>query len=427
MSQTHQPNDISLKRLRQFFISYLIPALILLGLVMVETLSHTHWLRNYNKSWISIIYMLAGLGIGVIPLFWRPMLPTSNSGWMSGMVTRILWIVGLIYAGYFLHLKSPWIFGEFPVDIRIADMLPVMRVMGRRFLNGSEVYADIPEFWGGTFPIYLPAFWMPYLPSLVYGFEMRWISEVFMVAGCAFAFRVLDTRFRHRPLTLLALIPLLIIIHFVMNTDFRLVAISQEGIVIGYYLFLAYALTTRNAYLQGLAIALCLLSRYSFLFWVPMYLIYVFVFHSRREGILIAGISLLIWMALMFYTGAIYHVDFFLKMPRIYLESVLDPGNSWKYGPIFQDSLGMARFFGIEHITIMHKALFVLSLLAPFSLLFIQYFQKHPIPRTLFALCSLKLTLVIFYNLLLIPALYLFYTNTFFSLGVLFYCLSYND
>ncbi len=393
---------------------------LIFGLVLLETLCHTYWLRMYDRAWISVLYLGSGMGVGLIPLLWNSPIEKQLSRWTS-LLTRIIWLAGISYLCYFLYLKSPWIFNTFPIDIRIADMLPVMRVMGWRWLEGNEIYAEIPEFWGGTFPIYLPAFWMPYVPALYFGFEMRWISEIFIIIGCVFAFRVFDPTSKQHPFSLLAFIPLFLIIRFVMLLDFRLVAISQEGIVIGYYLFLAYTLTTNNPYLQGLAIALCLLSRYVFTFWVPMYLIYIFLFHSKRSALITLGTTVALWMLFMVYTGAIEHLGFFSQMPKVYLEAVQDPLNNWKYRPIFEDSLGMARFFSADSLVWMHRGLFILSFLVPFTLLLINYKRSQPICKEMFALCSLKLTLVVFYNLLIIPALYLFYTNTFFSFAVLFY------
>src|SRR5206468_10379966 len=65
-----------------------------------------------------------------------------------------------------------------PLQIEYADMLPIMKVMCRRFINGEwrQVYQPIPEIWHGIQPIYLPALWMPFTTSLIFHFDMRWIT-----------------------------------------------------------------------------------------------------------------------------------------------------------------------------------------------------------------------------------------------------------
>ncbi len=72
------------------------------------------------------------------------------------------------------------------LDIANADMLPIIKVMGERFIAGqhSHIYDPIPWIWGGTKPIYLPAMWLPYVPAIAMGIDMRWIA----VAGLLFAF-----------------------------------------------------------------------------------------------------------------------------------------------------------------------------------------------------------------------------------------------
>jgi len=400
---------------------YYMVATLLFTLVCIETLSHTYWLQQYNTRVITWVYFLAGVGICTIPLLSINRPPLSRLDRSFNHITRFLFIAGWAYLCYYLGLKSPWLFEQFPIDIRIADMLPVMRVMGRRWLASEPVYAEIPEFWGGTFPIYLPAFWMPYLPAIQYDFEMRWISELAVMLACLIVFRLIHIK-QVLPLpTLSVLIPLTLLIRFIMLRDARLFTITQEGIAIAYYLVLAYTLSTRNPYLQGIALALCMLSRYALTFWIPMYLIYVFWKHTKREAIITATTLVVTWGLAMVLTGAWAHLAIFRSLPGIYLDAVQDPLNAWKYKPIFEGSLGFAKFFTVDQLHYLHGGLFVLAIATPILFWLWQYMSRYPISRTFFALCSLKATLLVFYHLLVIPALYLFYTHTFFSLAILFY------
>src|SRR6185437_3006803 len=77
-------------------------------------------------------------------------------------------------------------FDEMPIDITNADMLPIIKVMGDRFIAGqhSHIYDTIPWIWHGTRPIYLPAMWLPYVPAIFLGIDMRWVA----IAGLLFAF-----------------------------------------------------------------------------------------------------------------------------------------------------------------------------------------------------------------------------------------------
>ena len=404
---------------------YLAYSTVLLGLVFLESMAHSYWLNAETSYYLSLLYLLAGIGIALIPLL-PVQFPSYQSNRFPVWVSLNTWLIlflGLFAIGYYGWLKSPWIFDQFPISPDVADMLPVMRVMGNRLLAGEAVYDLIPEIWGGMPPIYLPTMWLPYLPALSYEFDMRWIGQSMVLLGLAFSFRIFHWD-RIRPVwTLLGLIPLFWFIQFFFSTDFRLFGTTEEGVVIGFYLFLAYALMTSNPWLKGIAITLCLMSRYVLVFWLPFYVLFVFLKESRREALIIAGVSFVLSMALMLWTGAFQNLGIFLEMPKIYLDAVQDPNNAWKYLPTINESLGLGKYIGIERIGILHRSLFFVSLLSP--LFFFLWILRKPesLSRPFWAICSLKMSLVLFYQFLVINPLYLFYTSTFFSYAILYHYL----
>ncbi|MEM6629214.1 MAG: hypothetical protein AAF694_06055 [Bacteroidota bacterium] len=407
-------------------VRYLLIAGVLFTLVLVESLCHSYWLNKDTSDLVSLVYLFCGIGIAFLPL-----IPVQFSGlvWEKRypFIRFVVWILfarGLYLIAQFGWLKTAWIFDEIPVGIEVADMLPIMKIMSQRFLAGEPVYEIIPEIWGGIPPIYLPAMWLPYMPAIAQGFDMRWISQGMVLLGVIFAWR-LPYIGDKRPLqVLLVLIPLCLLVYYFFQTDFRLFAVTEEGIVIGYYLFLAYALMTDNPWIKGLAIALCLMSRYVLVFWVPFYLAYVFLQESRRNAYIIAGVGAGICLLLMIGTGAIYHLETFLDMPKIYLEAVQDPNNSWKYEQTLNESLGLGKYLGVENLGLLHHGLFLFSLLSPLSFFLWMYFRPHSLNKPFWALCSLKMSLVVFYQFLVINPLYLFYTSTFFSFGILYHYLA---
>ena len=405
---------------------YLFIATVLFVLVVLESLFHSFWLTKETSRMASLAYLFCGIGISLLPL-----IPVQYTGliWESRfpIIRFLVWGLfarGLFEIGRFGWLKTAWIFDEIPVGVQVADMLPVMKVMGERFLEGEPVYEIIPEIWGGMPPIYLPSMWLPYLPALAQGFDMRWIGQGMVLLGLLFSYRVFHLNDKRPLQVLLVLIPPAILVYYFFQIDFRLFAVTEEGIVIGYYLFLAYALMTDNPWLKGLAIALCLMSRYVLVFWLPFYLAYVFLRESRRNAYIIAGVGAGICLLLMVGTGAIYHLDTFLSMPKIYLEAVLDPNNSWKYETTLNESLGLGKFLGIERMGLLHRSMFVFSLLSPLLFFIWVYVRPASLNRSFWAICSLKMSLVIFYHFLVINPLYLFYTSTFFSFGILYHYLA---
>ena len=404
---------------------YLAYAALLLGLVFVESMAHSYWLNAETSYYLSLVYLLAGMGIALIPLLpvQFPSYQPSSFPVFVSLNTWLMLFLGLFAIGYYGWLKSPWIFDQFPISPDVADMLPVMQVMGNRFLEGGTVYDLIPEIWGGMPPIYLPTMWLPYLPALAYDFDMRWISQGMVLLGLAFSFRLFHWD-RIRPVSsLLVLVPIGLLTQFLFSVDFRLFGMTEEGIVISFYLFLAYALMTSNPWLKGIAITLCLMSRYVLVFWLPFYVLYIFLKQSRREAYIIAGVSFVLSMILMLGTGAFQNLSLFLEMPKIYLDAVQDPANAWKYLPTINESLGLGKYLGIERIGLLHKSLFFVSLLSPLSFFLWILRKPQSFHSPFWAICSLKMSLVLFYQFLVINPLYLFYTSTFFSYAILYYYL----
>ena len=122
----------------------------------------------------------------------------------------------------------------------------------------------------------------------------------------------------------------------------------------------------------------------------------------------------------MLWTGAFQNLGIFLEMPKIYLDAVQDPEHSWKYLPTINESLGLGKYLGIERIGLLHRSLFFVSLLSPLCFLLWVLRKPHSLNSSFWALCSLKMSLVLFYQFLVINPLYLFYTSTFFSYSILY-------
>lgn len=74
------------------------------------------------------------------------------------------------------------------MDYHDADMLPIIKIMNRRLINGQRlyVYDTIPEIWKGIQPVYLPAMWMPFgIPTLL-NIDLRWLTAVCLVVVFSF-------------------------------------------------------------------------------------------------------------------------------------------------------------------------------------------------------------------------------------------------
>ncbi|HLF65632.1 MAG TPA: hypothetical protein VI603_17850 [Saprospiraceae bacterium] len=388
----------------------------IIAAVLIETYAHCVLLYKYEKDWVAVIYLVAGLLVGVLPFTCRnqPVLHASK------IYTYFTW-AGLLVIFYLLFQDFPSLLAANPLDYKKADMLPIMEVMSGRFMNGQHVYDKIPEIWQGMQPIYLPAMWMPFIISTLLDLDPRWITLSFILMGVLVTMNVWDTK--PRPLiSMIVLLPVFWIITAFITRDTNFLVHTQEGVVIGYYLIFAYALTRDNPYFVGFAAALCLMSRFSLIFWLLAF--GCFLLFSKDYKYLIKAASTCIGTVciLLVATGAIYHLDVFLGLQQTYLNAIR-PNNEWKYAGLIDNELGIARFWGYENLKQLHRVFLLVNILTPIAIFGIYILRRRSIGRVLLALCTLKLSLVLFYNLIIIPAGYLFYTSTFFSLAILYYWL----
>ncbi len=65
---------------------------------------------------------------------------------------------------------------SYPLDPDVADMLPAIRVAADRLLAGTVPYAPI-DLGAHTVPVaYLPGMWLPYVPLVALGLDLRWLN-----------------------------------------------------------------------------------------------------------------------------------------------------------------------------------------------------------------------------------------------------------
>src|SRR6201996_3897017 len=249
---------------------------VLLAVFAVETLSATWFLKIPHAAPIcAVLYFLSGIGISFLALRFAPLyLPRPDrKGWNTPMNHYRLIAAALVVLATWSWCLY-W-FDESPIDITNADMLPIIKVMGERFIAGqhSHIYDIIPWIWHGTQPIYLPAMWLPYVPAIALGIDMRWIA----IAGILFAFGAFIFLYRtggYRRF-FLGVIAFLLFWWVVADNTAGIVSVAEEGPVIGYYVLLVLALLSGKPWLTGIAISLCMLSRYALVGWIPAYLLYL--------------------------------------------------------------------------------------------------------------------------------------------------------
>ncbi len=377
----------------------------------IEVLSQVFFI-HINAYIFSAIYFLSGLIIGYTTLQLRDKINSAPTQWSIKPIWQVAFtgLIIMLFADY-----SKELFKAVPIDYKTADMLPIINIMAERFISGEEVYAIIPEIWGGMQPIYLPSMWMPFIPSVLLDFDMRWIS----IIGLSIVLIVLcvNNHKNSHPIQIVSCFLSAIIIIGIVSVDSSLITMTEEPVVILWYILLCLSIYSRSIWSIGICIGLCLLSRYALAPWVLLYggtLLY-----NRRitSFTKVMTVSILCVLSLMMATGAIFHLDIFWALESNYLRDIIQQKD--KYHWMIHSSLGLAKYFPYEHLSVLHQIMKVVSVVIPLicGLWYISQ-NKKPIFQW-FAIGSLKLCLVFFFNLLIMPYSYLFYTSTFVSLFIL--------
>jgi hypothetical protein len=194
---------------------------------------------------------------------------------------------------------------------------------------------------------------------------------------------------------------------------------SIEVMVMAYYLLLSVSFFSKNVFVKSIGIVMPLLSRYSFLFWIPVYF-YNFLKSNLKIFFLVSLIVLSIVLLFFVVPFVLPSPEILLKMNANYITSTVEEwnGQSWQAPgdrpfQLFQ-GIGFASWFYefgsgtlVNKIELTKTFLFVISLIAMILLILFYSKIRETIDKDLFSLLALKLMLTIFYALIMIPYDYL--------------------
>lgn len=385
--------------------------------LLLETLCVTYALRFSSIiPFATILYTICGFAIAFLLL--RMPEKKIAIGFSIGK-EQVAWVYQLtllLFSGLVIYLFTRNWMNQSPLSYQEADMLPIMQVMSQRFIQGdwSLVYQPIQEIWNGIQPIYLPAMWMPFMVSVKFGFDPRWITS--FAVFLSFSIFILLWRVHWQKITgpVLLFTAGILCLWLYTEPSHNFIRLSEEGIVVFYYSLLVLAILSENFLVIGIAAAFCALSRYSIAGWLPAMLLYLLWIRKKpRDTIRFLAAAVGVVVLLVIIPLGFEPIRIAFHQPEKYIEHAT---RIWRESPeYFQQSMGLAKFFGSERILIQHNLLLISSFLVP--IIFVWFAGKQKQHRNNhIALATLKLTIVIVYAFIDVPYQYLFYTSSFISL-----------
>lgn len=335
---------------------------------------------------------------------------------------RRWWPAALALVGglfFCLPLLAGRIEGTHPQDY--SDIIPALTVYCQRLLAGDVVHRPLTENLGYFLePGYLPGTWFPFIVPEYFRFDYRWMSCLVLLLGVV-GYLVVVVRLRRPAIVTfgLSVLPFAFTYSILfLHDQADIFVLTVEPLIVGYYLLLIAAVLLPSRPLVVVALLACLLSRYSLVFWIPLYLGLLYIAESRRwawtlAGLLVAGVLLLYVVPVLSHDWGL-----FMRVQKVYTETSL---GEWKHKgeqglPVhLYNGIGLTNFFyqyapgdllaRLKLVKLVHIAA-VVSIVAGAALVY--WRQRLPrINHRLFAVIVLKLYLTTFYALLQVPYAYL--------------------
>ncbi|MCC7466920.1 MAG: hypothetical protein IT261_11655 [Saprospiraceae bacterium] len=345
---------------------------------------------------------------------------------------RIITLVGIGLAIF--HFKRE--ISVIPIDHRISDIIPTIEVMNQRLLAGQYPYALIQDFGYDLSPTYLPLMWLPYFPAALFQFDDRWVAfSIWAIAALLVIRRGHQAGLSAPARWLVTALPFM---HFIFIEEGTSATFGNtvELMIAGFYMMFALQLDRIREYLQGNAwrngailaffLLLCLLSRYSFLLWLPLCCLIVWM--ENRKLFLATAVWTFVGVLVVFI------FPFLLRDPMVYLKglqyysvaALAGWAQEGQPSPLY-DGMGVAGIFRDKvqgdmalRLAAVQRWQLVVSLLAVgLSAAYWWRNRARMQHLPLFLLGSLKFYFAFFYGFIQMPYVYLMLTPCFFSVAML--------
>lgn len=315
---------------------------------------------------------------------------------------------------------------------RWSDIIPAIQVLVSRFLNGEKVYDTIHFSGYDCQPGYLPLKWMPFILSSILNVDPRWLAWCVMILGLVVLqyFMMRRTSF-FAELLIKTLVPFFVLAVFIRNQPINF-GVTVETLDAAYYGLLCICIFLPSPYLRAFALVLCLLSRFSLVLWVPLYLLCIFFSENKKTavgiGVLVAaGVLLLYVIPFMvhdwdvFSRGQRYYHHVFVCEWTGSHERYMEGKPSHLYGGI-----GFAVYIldfvrgGLEpKVALLERIHLLVSALSLVLSGGVYYLLRKSVDYRLLALLALKFYFVFFHLLIPIPYNYLYLVPTMISAFIL--------
>jgi hypothetical protein len=263
---------------------------------------------QFGKYYSPILLAAVSLALPLPYLYGKqPVAGEQQRNPAAKWVALVLAALAFAYCGKLMHAA----FYSVPHPGEYSDVLPQMKALYDRFTGGEQPYYPLPLLGYAPFPVYMPLHWLPLGIPVLMGRDIRWIGFFLVVAASLY---YIGKRVRNWSGLISGLLPVTVLYLFVQFSD-KDMFVTLETIVAAYYLLLATGLAGRRLPVITAGIICCLLSRYTLVFWLPLFALLLWQYAPRKLSYITWGITSLALLLL-------YVVPFLAREPSILKQGV---------------------------------------------------------------------------------------------------------
>jgi hypothetical protein len=207
-----------------------------------------------------------------------------------------------------------------------------------------------------------------------------------------------------------------------------ILGVTVEMLIAAYYMLFISGMNQRNYIIQGIAISLCILSRFSLLIWLPLWA-FTMIMSGNIKPFIKTSLTI-VSIVTLFYIIPFLSKDWSMFFTVINAYS----NSSWEWQHLCANGLpchlyngvGFAQFFyekynAQNYLVRFHflRTIFFLSTTGSIILMGIWYwYKKTKIDYRIFLMASFKIYLSIFLALIIVPYEYLMIVGNFVSIAI---------
>lgn len=405
------------------YINILLPLAILTEAFSLLFLHKQHITSNTLNAIILFISSLA-TGVLVITKFYNTgtIQAADISDKKNGYVIPLTAIAAIVW----MATDANSVLKRIAIDKHWSDIIPAIQIIVKRFVHGKYPYAPMTEL-GYTTPVgYMPFHWLPYSIAEFLKFDYRWIS--FSAFILAFTVLVVRTYKRNVPAAIITIILTTASYYLMSRYSTGMMAVTVELLIAAYYMLLVTGINSNKYMAIGATVAICLLSRYSFVLWLPLG---IFVLYASGHKILLLKATITSVVIILLC----YIIPFLSKDWTVFYKTNTGyAGMNWEWQHLCDNGLPCNLFNGVGFAHLYYnlygqanyKAAFEICRLVFFIasigvciLMGIWYWvNKKKIDYRIFLLASLKIYLSVFFACMIVPYDYLMITGLLISIAL---------